>query len=431
MLRNVLFCFYFLATSPAWSFSIQDAIKTAFEKNPITQANDIRVEAAELRSRAAWLEMLPSVGVHASKNVGKNSNQSDGITTYSRSSSEAWSYGLSFNVFNGGADYYRAKAAEADKNALKATNDSTNTLIPDTKGALASDVLNAYVNLVVNQSYLDLSKKLLVECEKVLPKVIKPDDLSQLKTYITALKNSVTSLEGRVQKDIKTFIYIIKIPPPRLDSLEEIILSLNIPESADKAFQIALENSPDLKIRNYVLESARYNQKAQIANSYLPIVDVHVGRSGYSGEIDNTAGLLSKSNSAAITFSYNWGPATEAYNKATQKEIIAKEKDLEKELERIKHNIEVNNYRELAILEQDKIEKESLTKTVEEEMHKLLERLVTGEDSNIDPRKHIVEFETKKSLEITAKINLIFRKFELQKYIGTLFQDTQVPGSLL
>jgi len=43
----------------AFGFSIQQAMQTAFERNPKTQANELRLKAMEERTKAAWLSFLP------------------------------------------------------------------------------------------------------------------------------------------------------------------------------------------------------------------------------------------------------------------------------------------------------------------------------------------------------------------------------------
>src|SRR5688500_11919066 len=109
--------------------SLRQALKISFEKNPVSLSGDIRLEALKMRVRAAKLAMLPSGSLSISKGSNNTRIESGGTTIHDKGRYQSSSAGLHFNLFAGGADYYAAKAAQAEMEAMAAAHNSTDALL--------------------------------------------------------------------------------------------------------------------------------------------------------------------------------------------------------------------------------------------------------------------------------------------------------------
>jgi outer membrane protein TolC len=412
-----------LCSSTSFAITLQEAIQTAFDKNPITHANDLRLDAAKDRAQGAKLDMLPSGSLIYSQGRSTYDSNLNGLHTSGESSGRGWSVGASVNLFRGGADLNRARAAQKDVETLEATNNSTNALIPDTKGSLANSVFDVYTSLAFNidaYSFLEQRRKNL---DILLAAAKTEDQKNEIKTAIAGTDNSLFTMKRGVDSLILDYEYLVKMPfPGKIDKFDEISTSLTLPETSDDAIKIALAKSPKIIIAETALESSKLNKKAQIADAFSPRIDLSVSR---GQEIYGGSGAPSRSigNSVNVTLSLPLGASQYAYTAATRKEVEAREEDLNKEYGNLKHDIQDYLYIKLADLTDYRTR---YLKTLEDTTAQVVQQLEKAQNhQSVDTRYVLSIMNSQDNQFFTFLDNentLVATKFTIQREIGTLFE---------
>lgn len=403
-----------------FAITLQEAIQTAFDRNPITQANDIRLEAAKDRARGAKLDMLPSGSFSYSR--GKNSYDSytEGVHSSDRYISSGWNTEASINLFRGGVDLNHARAMQKSVEALQAQNNSTNALIPDTKGSLANDVFDIYTSLVFNkevEQFLETYRKSL----GILILAAKTDDQkNEIKTAIAEVDNDIFSVKRNCETLILTYVYLVKMPfPGKIDNFEMMESSLIIPGTASEATKIALSKSPDILRAHALLESSKYDKKAQIAVAFSPRIDLVFSRGR-----DRSLGYRSIGNTVAVRVSVPLGVSQIAYTSAVRKEVDAKERDLDKEYDRLNHSIQDSLYPQLMDYNDFR---ERYSKTLEITTHAVEEQLMKIQNHQSVDTRYVLSLmgsqENQFFTFMNNEQNIVKTKFSIQSKIGTLFEN--------
>lgn len=403
--------------------SLQEAMRTSFEKNPVSQAGDLRIEAAEERARGAWLDMLPSGSVSLSKDFSHSKYNSDGVTVKSKSRNQSWSATLSVNLFRGGADLHSAKAADLNVKALAASNNSTDSRSPHTRGFLASNVFFSYLTLVATRSDIKFYGEQIQILNLILDSKLTADEKLQVQSNIEDLKTKIIQIGSSEKKAVSKFEDYVKVPcPAHLQNFDEIAKSLAIPETAEKAFEIALEKSPELNRAKLDLEIAQHNQAAQKARSYSPSVNAYVQNGGSDSFSLNES--RSRGTSAGLSVSIPLGISSSSYNSATAKEIQALHKDFDRILDDMRFEIINDTYPELInAIKLDQLYQERYGKLVLQ-MNDILKRIESGDAVKLDYILSVY-FQTQNLFSKISenKISITSSKFSIQKTIGILFES--------
>lgn len=409
----------------ALGMSLQEAIKNTFDHNPRMQANQKRLEEIKLHALAAWLDMLPILTLGYSVGHRERNLKLDGVVfPHPVSHHRGGSVGGSVLLFDG-ASYFRARAAEAEVKIQSAIYNSTNALRPNTKGALASAVQSTYSAIVLMRMQLELVAALRNHLEHFLRKATTPDERNRLQEAINSTESSRISTELRLDILGRDFADLVMAPvPAELDDLDVMIASLIVPETLEEAQTEAAKSSPDLRVRNFELERQKQLYRAQVASVYLPRVSLDYSReanrtSYVGGPLEEIRG---SSVSAAVTWTFSAGniPRTKAAAKAVeaaQLDVAAEKRDLD-------HDLETTYRRRSGSVERDRLLTRNLAE-IRANLKNFLDRLEQGEpvDLTKDGLGMVNSLSNTWGEWVENKVRLVELKFDIQKKIGTLFED--------
>lgn len=425
MLKLLTILSLLLGSLTAFGFSIQEAMQTAFEKNPKTQANDLRLKAMEERTKAAWLSYAPHF--NAGYSVGHDRSRYDaGMGPISSQSiSKGLNYGLSFNIYDGGVRYYNAMSAEIGEKTRKAQYNSTDSRIPNTRGAIAALVFNAYTNILQVQEMTameTLSREALVKIMKIAK---TPEEQNRIRSMIASSEAKLSNLNFELVDAARDFENVVKIPmPSRLDNYEQTVESILVPPNSQAAIQVALTKSPELNVASYQLEQMKLDYKAERAAITSPTVSIGVSKSNGSSRTSGDP-LTSRSEGTRInaTISWSFSASRNAYSKASALEVEALEKERDGALDDLKFNIE-SSYPRLENYSSSVALYNQILKNGQLALLAALEKIDQGENVKVDDAIGLVGvIQGGFYPAILAKQSLLTAKFSLQKTIGTLFDE--------
>ncbi len=432
-MRAVYFlCLFIVLTSVnSFAISLQEAIQTSFKKNPITQANDLRLDAARDRARGAKLDMLPSGNLTYSRGISKHNGVRDGVHSSSETDSHGWNIGASVNLFRGGADLNNARAAQKDVEALEVQNNSTNALIPDTKGSLANEIFAVYTSLAYNLEQIAFLKKQKENLNTLFNYIHDENQKNEIKNTLRSNENEMTRVLGNFKRNSMTYEYLVKMPfPMRVDNFEEMARSLMISDSPEESIQIARAKSPDIKVAQAFLESSEYRKKAQLADAFSPRVDLSFnrGQNYVNGDGSSSRNI---GNSVYLTVSVPFGASKFAYTAATRKEVEARAKDLDKEYERLAHEIQ-NYYLKLEGFSDLVDGYRGALQKADSDLEEILKKAQNNEAIDFQYAKSIFENQANQFYQLTDNLNFVVEmKFVIQREIGILFENTHAQATQL
>jgi outer membrane protein TolC len=418
-----LFTLLTVCETASAQMSFREALRTSFERNPVSLSGDLRLEAQEMRVRAAKLAMLPSGALSFSRGSTKSRFESDGNVVESKSRYQGWSGQLSLNLFSGGADYYSAKAAQAQMEAMAASHNSTDALLPYTRGALASDVYNVYVELVVHRTMIKFLEYKLEILQKYLKATQVPDEINTINNALKSTRSELIDSQSAEKKLRDAFEYLVKVPAPeQLDNFDILADSFTIPPNSEEAIPLALEKSPELAVARKILERSRYDQRSERARMFSPRVDLSLysgGNSSYS-----TMDSFSKDKGVTLTLSIPLEPANIAYSSATAKEIQATKTDLDRVHDRLQYGISKELYPTLyEFIDRDGRFQDQL-KDYEKQLEEILTRMEQGQAVKMEYALDVLsDFHGRFNAVLMNKMSIANMKFSIQKTIGTLFDD--------
>lgn len=408
--------------------SLQEAIKTAFIRNPITKANELQLEAAQDRARAAQRRILPQGSISISRSLSKVTTTIDGFPVTENVHYQGSSVSLSINLFRGGQDYYNAKAARVEAQTLEAINNSTDALLPDTKGALAHKVFDAYLELVANDFRSQLQIFRRQSLEKFRPWATHPDSADEINRKIEQTNNTLARLETEETKYRLEFIYHVKPDSPhfQLQGLDDVIQSLVIPDTSTEALEVALRKSPELAVANGQLQVARYRLLAQEGGA-RPQVDLSLSKS-----LDRMAGspsYRSRGSTAAISASLPIDLGVDDFISAERKEVAAKAEGVTKVRDRLTFQIRDSLYPDFISHSKLDPSYQQARESNRHQLQKFLDDADNGRSFSMDAAIKVLEsYEEAALITLQNKLNLVSRKFAIQKNLGTLFENLMMSA---
>ncbi len=410
--------------SSAFSMTLQEAIKFSLQNNPKTVANQLRVEAMEERVKAQRMSWYPKLNISTGIDTSNfKQTSSDGASSASQSRGNRMGVSSSINLYDGGAEKYSQLAAEANLKATRARYNSSNALIPNTRGSIARQVSTAYVSLLEikeQKKYLDQLAGIL----KLMMSVADENEKVLLSQRMDDLKTSLLSNSSKMTEALIDFKYFATVPAPaEMQTLEQVIDSLKIPVNADEAFRIAVQKSPNLKQAEFELEAAKQNYKSEKANLYSPRVSLatSINRSGSQSDGSSSN---SRSVSIGVMLSYTLDPATGHRDSAASKNVEAAQRDSDGATEELKFEIE-SIYPRLDSMQQIyRSQLESLN-NAEVNLANLVKKLQGGE--KIDLQKFglpILDNQRQQTfICLSQKIEILTTRFSIQRTVGTLFDN--------
>lgn len=233
-----------VAVSPAaYAGAFEDALKSAYESNPRIAAQRRSLEQADERVSQAISIIRPSVTTSYSKGRQRNRFDTD---TWSYSDSENKELQINQPLFQGGAEYFRYSSA---KNLMMASRADLNNLTQD----VLLDAVTAYMDVIQNQSVLELSKK----NETVLSKQLDASrnrfevgdvtrtDVAQSEARYSRAQTDTIQAKGDLDSSLAKFERVMGFKPENLP----LAMPENLPEipaTLDEAIERGIKNSPVL-----------------------------------------------------------------------------------------------------------------------------------------------------------------------------------------
>jgi len=409
------------------SMSLQEALQTTFEKNPKTQANSLRLQAMEERSKAAWASLYPRLNFSANLSQSRSSTEVDNVTTTSRSSQFSTNVYMSASLYDGKARYYEAKATESNLKSMEANYNSTNSFIPNTKGSLSELVLNSYTIINLQLMILEMQNMKMSFLQKAIALETDPNKKTLYSNSIQQLQTSIKDFQFNLEKAREDFKYIVTVPATgTLDDFDGMIESLEIPKTKEEALSIAHQKNPELIDKTYSIEAAEYAAKATNARLFSPRVDMFYSwspagqhRSAGSSPVESSGHTL------GLSFSWSFDAGARHHSRSVdlQKEVAIKEK--ESALQDLEYNIK-SLYPSL--VNSDELIQQ-YTHNIQDAID-ALKRIEAELDqghavSHDDVSANLGMYEMTWWPLVEQKQKVIRMKFKIQKTIGTLFEFTE------
>jgi len=409
----------------AFGFSIQQAMQTAFERNPKTQANELRLKAMEERTKAAWLSFLPRF--YTGYSAGSDRSRSDSGMGWdaSRSSSQNINYGLSFNIYDGGVRYYNAKSAEAGEKMRRAQYNSTDSRIPNTRGAIAEQVFNAYTNVLRFQETIAFELMILEAQVKILKIAKTPEEQNRIKSLIASSEARLSNARFELADAARDFENVVKIPMPQnIENYEQTVASIIVPPNHHAAIEVALTKSPELNVASYQLEQMNLEFQADRASMTRPTISVNISKShGLNNSANDPFNARSDRTTAIASITWSLSPPESAFSKAAALEIEALQKDKDGVLDDLKFNIE-SAYPRLENFSSSAEQYNQILKNGKRALNSALEKIDNGDEVKVDDALSLIGvLQAGFYPAVVAKQSLLIAKFSLQKTIGTLFDE--------
>ncbi len=251
--------------------AFEDALVSAYESNPRIAAQRRSLEQADERVSQAISTIRPNVTTSYSNGRQRTRFDTD---TWSYEDTESKSIEVSQPIFQGGAEYFRYSSA---KNLVLASRADLNNLTQD----VMLDAVTAYMDVIQNQSVLELSKK----NETVLSKQLDASrnrfdvgdvtrtDVAQSQARFSRAQTDTIQARGNLDSSLANFERVMGFKPENLP-LEMPENLPQMPATLDEAIDRAIENSPVLISAGFQKDSAEDDIGTNTA-SLLPQISLN------------------------------------------------------------------------------------------------------------------------------------------------------------
>ncbi len=389
--------------------SLQDAIKTAIDKNLRSKSNTLRLEgAAENLKAKKQSAYLPTISTGYSQDLKSPSSRSLSAT-------------IQMNLFNNFADYYAIKAGECNYKRLEASYKSTNAHQQNTTGQIIGSVTNNYISLVSVRQNQTINKMTIDRLQLILPFAKNSTQKENIESQINLFQISIQESKSDLKIAERNYENIVNSEAPaQTDTFNEIIEKTTVPQNADEAFKISLTKSPEILGAKLSLECDQLSRKAERANLYGISVDASAKRStDFNAPSKNETALYL---SARVPFDLS---RITSY-KAGDKYIEATKLDLEDTIKKNQLDL-INGYDSLFSAINSESARDQLYNANELKIDSKLSNLIQLNDLEIDALIANVTLQNQQfKTNNYQKREIINTKYNIQKDIGTLFDTNQL-----
>lgn len=250
-----------------WALTIEEAVSTALKYNPqISQATAF-AKASESREFKARSPFWPRVELTYNYQDG-NSDPNYVTDDVSQATASA-----SYNLFNGGSDWFRLHAAGARNDA---TYWQYQSVVADTVLAVRQafiEVLRAEKNLQTASQSRELLKRQYREAELRLEQgFIARNDLLRVSVEMATVEQELVTAKSRLATSRAELSRVIGHPI----NPEETLVAVSLPEKVDRSFpnlqQTMLNRRSELKFLQSELDAQTAERKA-VRGDLMPDVD--------------------------------------------------------------------------------------------------------------------------------------------------------------
>lgn len=267
------------------ALSLQESVVEALQTNPVVQErlkNFHETQQDLEMAKSEWLPSLDYRGTIGIANAGhfkdgdpNGKNWSHGIDKESRGNYASYSNSLKLtqNIFNGFStthkmNYQEARIMAAAHHYVENANDVAFQMV----GAYI-DVLRSYKLLQIAKENVEINKKIYEDVQALYEQGLTNKSemtkinasLSLANSNLTVQQNNTIDKEARFKRVFGRNVNVATLEMPRLD--------LAMPESKERAAQIAVTNNPSLIVSNFNIKGAQeiYKQKQ---SKFYPIIDL-------------------------------------------------------------------------------------------------------------------------------------------------------------
>ncbi len=243
--------------------TLRGAISAAITLNPKTISTDEFMESLHYVTQASKANMYPSSGFSCTRFADNSTMSTNHLRLPYKISFLNCGVSVSATVFDGGAKYYAYKSAQAHEAATRASFNTADSRIPNTRGGLANSTMSSYSELAqmkVMVAYLKKVQNTYLQFQKF-------QTSDNLNSAISQIEQAVQQGSDELDAAIEQFNYVVTLPAADdLEDMDSAIASLKIPASAEDAVKIALSSGPEVLRRNLNVQMAEYSLKSQRAS---------------------------------------------------------------------------------------------------------------------------------------------------------------------
>jgi outer membrane protein len=425
------------------TLSLSDAIHAAVERNYGTRTAANEVRRSDIETRRANDALLPAASASASYGYNyslvplsdRTLNIRDSLTGPTReiiepagSHSLRYSVGASFNIYRGGADAARIRAANSSLDAARNTASWS-------RQQIAYDVTAAYVNALRTNELVRASTQTLAESRAQLDRVKGLFDVGTVPVGQVYQQEAVVG-----QNELS----LIQNQNAFENAKADVLFLLNVPPNEYQTYTLSVEGL-DTSVSNATvqaedLSAARIDQvinsrpdisaaRAQIAAQQEQIA---ITRAALYPSLDATASIGGGGSNADLTRVHTTNDLNFGLNLSVpifdrnQNRLLIEEQEIDIESQRIRLEQDVQQIRSDVAKASNNLasSREALDasarglKSAEESLRLATERLRVGAGTQIDVIVAQAQVETARTNRVNAKFNYVLAQRQLQYTLG-------------
>lgn len=241
------------AASPALATTLREALIGTYASNPTLTAQRAGLRATDETVGIARAASRPQASANAS--VAQNYEKIDSFHATGRQL--ATGANLAMPIYQGGRVRNAIHAAEARVGAGRAD-------LRTTEGDVFTDAVGAYMDVVRDLSIVELNRNNVRVLETNLQATqdrfqvgdVTRTDVAQSQARLSGAQSQLSSAESQLTSSDENYLRIIGAVPAKLDPPPPLPV---LPDTADRAASVALENNPQLLSIAAQVKAARYD----------------------------------------------------------------------------------------------------------------------------------------------------------------------------
>jgi len=408
-----------LLSTSVYATNLQEVIEQAVLTNPSILEKYNQKVSREYEVKVAHGGYLPDIDFDA----GAGFTREETETTENSYKSVTAGITLKQMLFDG-------FLTSSEKARLNKRVESAYFVLYNLAEEVAVGTVEAYVNVLLYQAYVDFAESNLASHEKMFDQIemrsmLGADDessLSQMRGRLNLAFSNVEAESNNLKDRWTEYLEIVGSMPK--DNLEDVEFNITLPESYEETLDYALANHPALAASKADIEHFKLQKKAS-KSFYYPRVDLELN-STWDRTYDSD---LAKSNeqTAFIRFNYNFYNGGSDKAKVEQDQFLRQEADehLEWQRRRVEKDVAFawNTYksseRRLAYLE-------GYVKSSEETSASYLQQFQIDERTLLDLLNTENEiFEARKEF-LKVKYQNILAKYRVLTSMGIMLEKSKV-----
>jgi len=289
--------------------TLQECIKIALENNTSLLRAEASHKDTQLLKSVARADFMPSIGVGLGYNhtrVGASSQIFvDPVTGLQRPvqegyTSRTYSSGISVSqtFYDGGYSIANYKKSRNDEKASRFNLESTRQMT-------IYNVEESCLALLKSQALLEVYRETIRSSEEALKKAQSMEligaaprsDVLKAKVKFESDKMRFIQAENEVEVARANLNYVLGFDVNRQTEVSDPSIETRWDLTYDEAVELAKDNHPELKKRNFEIESAR-NEIRMAKSSYLPQLTGSLNYSWYNEKLSNIGNMFDED--------YNW-----------------------------------------------------------------------------------------------------------------------------